>query len=93
LVSLRRYMRMGGKLILHSTSRGAASGSVGRPVPRGSEGSVGVGNRSEISEIVISGDLRPSKSPQRRVGQGWSVGAHRVGTGLALATGSVGRGR
>ena len=43
--------------------------------------------------IVISSDLRPSKSPQRRVRQGRSVGAHRVGTRIARAAGSVGRGR
>ena len=86
--------RGGAKLILHLSSSG--SPKEGRSVGSfqdGRKGRLGSETGSEISEIMISGDLRPWKSPQRRVGQGRSVGPTRVGTGLARAGGSVGRGR
>ena len=68
-------------------------GSVGRLVPGRLEGRSGSETGSEISEIMISGDLRPWKSPQRRIGQGRSAGPTRVGTEVVRAGGSVGRGR
>jgi hypothetical protein len=63
------------------------------PFREGREGRSGSETGSEVSEIMISGDLRPWKSPQRRVGQGRSVGPTRVGIGPAHTAGSVGRGR
>ena len=90
LVSLRRYMRMGGKLILHSTSRGAASGSVGRPVPRGSEGSVGVGTGRRSPR---DRDLR--RSPTLKIppeaGRTGLVGRSAPGRDRARAGDRVGR--
>ena len=84
----------GAKLILDLSSRRAAreGRSVG-PFREGREGRSGSETGSEVSEIMISGDLRPWKSPQRRVGQGRSVGPTRVGIGPAQTAGSVGRGR
>ena len=81
-------------MILDSSSRRAAreGRSVG-PFREGREGRSGSETGSEVSEIMISGDLRPWKSLQRRVGQGRSVGPTRVGIGPAHTAGSVGRGR
>ena len=76
------------------------NGSVGRgasdPSQAGRTESEGVGQsetRSEVTQITISNNLRPSSFAALRAAEGRSVGRSRVGIGPGRKSGSVGRGR